>query len=260
MKIYFIGAGPGDPDLLTLKGKELIENARIIIYAGSLVSLQILKWKKTDALVYDSAFMTLDEVTAIYQTYRKDMGHIARLHTGDPGLYSAIGEQIRFCREKAIPFEVVPGVSSFSASAAALGLELTLPGISQSLVITRRAGRTPMPERESLFQMAQSGCTLALFLSASMVKEAMKEIRPCYGKDTPAVAVYRASWPDQRIIPGTISTIAEKMEAQGIKSQSILLIGPALKAADFDLSRLYASDFSHQYRTAKNINHGKANP
>ncbi|MBN2736733.1 MAG: precorrin-4 C(11)-methyltransferase [Spirochaetales bacterium] len=260
MKVYFIGAGPGDPDLITLKGKELIQNAEIIIYAGSLVNPRLLQWKKPQSRVYDSAAMTVNQVTEIYQLHCKDQGHIARLHTGDPSLYSAMGEQIRFCREKKIPFEVVPGVSSFCASAAALCTELTLPGITQSIVITRRAERTPMPEKESLEQMARSGCTLVLFLSVSMVSTAMKEIQPFYKKDTPAAVVYRASWPDQRIITGTIDTIADKMESLGIKRQSIIIIGDALNKADFDFSRLYAPDFSHQYRNAQFPNQQKGKP
>lgn len=248
MKIYFIGAGPGDPELLTLKGKKIIETADIIIYAGSLVNPEVLKWKNDNTVVHDSSSMNLEEMCDVFENNKDQKGIIARLHTGDPGLYSAIGEQIRFCHQKKIPFEIIPGVSSFAATAASLGIELTLPGISQSVVITRKAGRTPVPKKESLKEYAKTGCILAIFLSCGMAKNVMEEIKPYYDAATPAAVVYKASWPDEKIMTGTISTIAVIIKKEQISRQAIIIVGKVINSRDFSNSKLYAHDFSHGYR------------
>ncbi len=251
VKVYFIGAGPGDPELITLRGRRLIEEAEIVMYAGSLVNPKLLDWALPEAEIYDTSSMDLDAICAVFKKGADHNGSIARLHTGDPSLYGAIGEQICFCRAEQIPWELVPGVSSFSASAAALGRELTLPGISQTVILSRRQGRTPVPEAQRLRALARSQSTLVLFLSASMVKEAMEEIAPFYGTDTPAAAVYRASWPDQRIIEGTISTLAGLMQKAGIDRQAIILVGDVLNPGTFEASKLYDANFSHGFRSSR---------
>jgi precorrin-4/cobalt-precorrin-4 C11-methyltransferase len=254
MKVYFIGAGPGAPDLLTIRGKALVETARIVLYAGSLVNPEILNWAAPDAEIHDTSGMNLDQICKVFLSGASGapadlhQPHIARLHTGDPALYGAIGEQILFCNQHGIPWEVVPGVSSFSASAAALGQELTLPGVSQTVIITRMAGRTPVPDRESLGNLARSRSTLALFLTAGHARHAMQEIEPAYGGDTPVAVVYRATWPEQRVLRGTISTIADMMQEDGIDRQAIILVGDVIGAVDFEPSKLYDAGFFHGYR------------
>ena len=251
MKVFFTGAGPGDPDLITVKGRKILEEADIVLYAGSLVSREMLLWARDDAEIHDTASMDFDEVTSVMLKHKAEEGVIARVHTGDPSLYGAIGEQIEFCRKEEIPWEVIPGVSSFSASAAALGQELTLPGISQSVVITRRGGRTPVPSGQELAEFARTGATLVLFLTSGMAGEAMEEIRPHYGPDAPAATVYRASWKDQKICRGTVSTIAGLMEKEGISRQAIIIVGHVLGAEDLEKSLLYDPSFSHGYRKGK---------
>lgn len=248
MKVYFIGAGPGAPDLMTLRGKRLVEEARVVIYSGSLVNPEILRWAAGTGEIHDSSAMSLGEVTEVYHRYADEEGIIARLHTGDPAIYGAIQEQIDYCDTKGIPWEVIPGVSSVFASAAALGRELTLPGVTQTVTIGRIAGRTPVPDRERLESIACHGGTLALLLSVSRIQEVVDRLVPIYGTDTPAAVVYRASWPDQKIARGTLGTIVE--EATGITRQAIILVGHAVGAHDYEASKLYDSGFSHGYRRA----------
>ncbi|MDC7224528.1 MAG: precorrin-4 C(11)-methyltransferase [Spirochaetales bacterium] len=248
MKVYFVGAGPGDPELITLKGRRLIEEAGVIIYAGSLVNPDLLKNAAPDAEILDSAGMNLDQVTAVYRDKAEGEGVLVRLHTGDPSLYGAIQEQIDFCRQHDIPCEVVPGVSSFAASAAALGQELTLPGVSQSLIITRRAGRTPVPAGESLPEMARHGATMALFLSVQNIEALVEDLKQgAYTDETPAAVVYRASWEDQKIVRANLGTLAEKVRAAGIKKQAMILVGDVM-GGEYELSKLYDRQFSHGYR------------
>lgn len=252
MKVYFIGAGPGDPELLTLKGLRLLTEADIVIYAGSLVNPEILASAKPGAEILDSAGMSLNEVSAVYLRAKPEPGIIARLHTGDPSLYGAIQEQMDFCRRENIPFEVVPGVSSFSAAAAALEQELTLPGVTQTVVITRAAGRTPVPEKEDLALLARPRPTMVLFLSIDKIGEAAGKLAASYPAGTPAAVVYRASWPDQRIIRGTLEDIAGKVREAGIGRQALVFVGEALGAWNdpgiYEASRLYDPSFSHGFR------------
>jgi precorrin-4/cobalt-precorrin-4 C11-methyltransferase len=248
MKVYFIGAGPGAPDLLTLRGKKLVEEAAVVLYAGSLVNPEILTWARKDSAVHDTSALDLDRICSILLEHRDKPGTVARLHTGDPSLYGAIGEQIRFCDSNSIEWEVVPGVSSFSAAAAALGRELTLPGISQTVILTRKEGRTPVPPGQSLQELSRSRSTLVLFLTSAMAEEAMAAIEPSYGGDTPVKVVYRASWPDQKVLDGTVATIALAMKKAGIDRQALILVGKVLEPGDFENSKLYDPHFSHGYR------------
>lgn len=250
MKVVFIGAGPGDPELITVKGSRVLESADIIIYAGSLVSPEILRWCCGDPVVMDSAGMDLEEVCAVYEDNRDREGVIARVHTGDPSLYGAIQEQMDFLRSKDIPFQIIPGVSSFQAAAAALEQEYTLPGVSQSLIITRAAGRTPVPEKENLKVLAQAGTTMVLFLSISLIDKAVGDLLESYRDDTPAAVVYRASWPDQKILRGTLRTIPDMVREAGITRQALIIIGDVMKG-EYELSKLYDPSFSHGWRKGR---------
>ena len=250
MKVVFIGAGPGDPELITVKGSRVLESADIIIYAGSLVSPEILRWCCGNPVVMDSAGMDLEQVCAVYEENRDKKGVIARVHTGDPSLYGAIQEQMDFLRSKDIPFEIIPGVSSFQAAAAALEQEYTLPGVSQSLIITRAAGRTPVPEKENLKVLARAGTTMVLFLSISLIDKAVEDLMESYSSETPAAVVYRASWPDQKIIRGKLSTLPEMVKEAGITRQALIIIGNVLKGK-YELSKLYDPSFSHGWRKGR---------
>lgn len=248
--IHFIGAGPGAPDLLTLRGAELIARCPVVIYAGSLVPAAVVAGARPDARVVDSARLSLDQIVA--ELARADAAgeDVARVHTGDPSLFGAVAEQMRRLDALGIPYDVVPGVSSFTAAAAALRRELTVPGISQAVIIARVAGRTPVPAGQELGALAAHRATLALFLSAGALGEVAAALRPAYGAECPAAVVHRASWPDQRIVEGTLSTIAGEAARAGIDRTAMVLVGPALAASGFPDSRLYAPDFAHGFRGA----------
>lgn len=246
-KVHFIGAGPGDPELLTIKGKRLLEEADVIIYAGSLVNPQLLEAAKPGCSIYDSAGMTLEQVI---DTMREASGggmSIARLHTGDPSIYGAIREQIDELDRLGIECEVVPGVSSFTASAAALKKEFTLPDISQTVICTRLEGRTPVPESESLESLASHRASMAIFLSVHMIDEVASRLIPHYGESAPVAIVQKASWSDQKIVTGTLSNIAKKAREAGIEKTAQILVGEFL-GDEYSRSKLYAPDFSHGYR------------
>ena len=251
MKIYFIGAGPGDPELLTIKAHKIIKKADVVIYAGSLVNEAVLKYVKKGALVYNSAAMTLDEVSRVYKKFRKETKLIARIHSGDPSLYGAIQEQISWCQKQKIAYEVIPGVSSFCAAGASMGQELTLPGISQTVIITRISGRTKVPSRENLRDLARIRATLVIFLSISGIERVVKDLLYGYKKNTPVNVVCRASWPDEKILTGTLSDIAAKVKTAGIKKQALIFVGDVLKKKGFDKSKLYDKAFFHMCRKAK---------
>lgn len=248
MKVYFIGAGPGDPQLLTIKAKRIIQNADIIIYAGSLVNQGVLKFCLGSASLYDSSKMTWDEIIKIMRQAKSTKKIIARVHSGDPSLYGAIGEQISWCEKEKIAYEVVPGVSSFCAGAASLKQELTLPGISQTVIITRVSGRTAVPKKEDLKKLSGIKATLVIFLSADRIADIREQLLYGYSNDTPVAVVYKASWPDEKIIRGTLKDIARKVKRAGIKRQALIYVGDALKKKGFQKSRLYNKDFSHSYR------------
>ncbi len=254
MKVYFVGAGPGDPELLTRKGYRLIENADCIIYAGSLVNPDIYAHHKEACRLYDSASMTLDEVLTVIQEVVREGLTVVRLHTGDPALYGAIQEQMDTLDTWNIPYEVIPGISSYTAAASALKREFTLPGVSQSLILTRMAGRTPVPELEQLELLASHQTSMAIFLSVGMMDQVVDKLATHYPLETPIAVIYRASWPDQKIVQGHLSTIAEKVKAAGIRKTAQILVGPFLEKElkdGYDYSKLYDPTFSHEYRKAK---------
>ncbi|MCL2461642.1 MAG: precorrin-4 C(11)-methyltransferase [Defluviitaleaceae bacterium] len=250
-KVHFVGAGPGAADLITLRGKALLENADVIIYAGSLVNPELLTLAKQGCEIFNSAHMTLDEVIETIQSAVAAGKAVARLHTGDPSLYGAIREQMDRLLALGIDYEICPGVSSFSAAAAALRAEYTLPEVSQSVIITRAAGRTPVPERETIRALAAHGATMVLFLSAGLLGTVSDDlIAGGYAPDTPAAIVYKASWPEEKIVRCTVAELA-KCAADNNITKTALICAGAFLGSDYGLSRLYAPDFSTEYREAK---------
>ena len=249
-KIYFVGAGPGDPELITLKGRRLLDGAGVIVYAGSLVNPALMDG--VGAELHDSAGMDLDQTTEVMVRAVREGKPVVRLHTGDIAFYSAISEQIERLRELGIAFEVVPGVSSVGAAAAALGQELTIPEVSQSVIHTRMAGRTPVPDLESIESFAEHRATMAIFLSVSMMEKLIEKLRlGGYPVNTPVVVVERASWPEQRIVRGTVGDIAAKVAEEGIKKTALIFVGESLRASLENTgkeSKLYHKDFKHGYR------------
>ncbi len=248
-KVYFIGAGPGDPELITVKGRRLLDRADVVIYAGSLVNPELLRGIK--AKIFDSAFMNLDEIIAVVAGAIKKGLAVVRLHTGDTSFYSAISEQIERLRELSIDFEVVPGVSSAMAGAAAMGQELTIPEISQTVIFTRMEGRTPVPASERLGILAQHRSTMVIFLSAGLIDRVRDELLQGYDEETPFVVIEKASWPDQKIVRGCLKDISEVVKGSGIKKTALIYIGESLKASEASLgkeSKLYNKDFTHEYR------------
>ncbi len=247
MTVYFVGAGPGDAELLTVRARRLLEECGCCIYAGSLVSPEVLRLLPEEAQRHDSAELDLDEIIAICREAHEGGAEVVRLHSGDPSIYGAIGEQMRELRRLGIPFEVVPGVSSFQAAAAALQTELTAPEVSQTIILTRTRGRTPMPEHQRLEKLAASRATLCIFLSAQKVGEVAETLAPHYGVDCPAAVVYHASWPDQQVLRGTLGTIAGQAREAGISRSALIMVGPALAEPEAS-SKLYDSAFSHGFR------------
>jgi len=247
-KVIFIGAGPGDPELLTIKGYKAIENADVIIYAGSLVNKEVLNHKKENCQVYNSAHLNLNEIIEIIEKAIKENKLIARVHTGDPSIYGAIGEQIKELQKRDIPFEIIPGVSSVFASASVLEQELTLPGLSQTVIITRPEGRTPKPEGESLKGLATHKATMCIFLGVGLIDNVVEELKEGYDPETPIAVVKRATWPDQEIIKGTLNTIAKKVKDKNITKTAMIIVGDVLNPGDFTPSKLYDKDFKHEYR------------
>lgn len=245
-RLYFVGAGPGDLELLTVKGMRLLEQADTIVYAGSLVNTELLDLAPRAELV-DSAPLCLDDIVKVMVTRVREGKRVVRLHSGDPSLYGAIKEQIARLRREGIDFEVVPGVSSFAAAAAALESELTVPGVSQTVIITRAAGRTPVPEREDIASLAAHGATMAIFLSAGLTADVQKKLLQGYEPDTPVAIVQKASRRDQKIVRTSVGKLAEAAAAAGIDRTAIILVGAAL-AQEGEESLLYKEGFSHGYR------------
>ncbi|EIW18515.1 MULTISPECIES: precorrin-4 C(11)-methyltransferase [Pelosinus] len=251
MHVSFVGAGPGDPELITVKGQRLLGEADVIIYAGSLVNPALLSLAKQGASIYNSASMTLDQVIEVMEKATERGQKTVRLHTGDPSIYGAIQEQMDALDKKNISYEVIPGVSSFLATAAALQREYTLPDVSQTVIITRLEGRTPVPEKEKLALLASHNATMCIFLSVHMIDSVMKElIDGGYQQDTPVAIVQKASWPDQKIFRGTVSTIGKIVTDAKIDRTAMIVVGRCLDS-QYALSRLYAPEFGHMYRDAK---------
>lgn len=249
MTVYFVGAGPGDPELLTRRAERLLTSSQVCIYAGSLVSPTVLALCPPTAELYDSAGLNLDEIIALIEAAHGDGKDVVRLHTGDPSIYGAIGEQVRALAARNIPYHVVPGVSSFQAAAAALCLELTAPEVSQTVILSRLAGRTPVPERQSIEHLASTQATLCLFLSVHKLREVAGTLAEHYGDDCPVAVVYRASWPDEQVVRGTVRDIGERVAAAGIKRTAMVIVGHAL-ADELPVSKLYDASFAHSHRAA----------
>lgn len=247
MKVYFIGAGPGDPELITIKGKRTIEMSGYCIYAGSLVNPDILKFCSKDTKIYDSASMTLEEIINIIEEAKEDNKDVARVHAGDPSIYGAIQEQMSELDKRGIDYEVIPGVSSFLAAASALKQELTLPGVSQTVIITRIEGRTPVPETEGLEILAKSKATLCIFLSVNEIDKVVNILSPVYGTNCPVAIVYKASWKDEKVIISNLSDVADKITRNDIKKTAIIIVGDVL-SKNFEYSKLYDKHFNHSYR------------
>lgn len=246
--LYFIGAGSGAPDLITLRGAERLKQADVVIYAGSLVNPRLLEYCKKDCLKYNSAEMTLEQVLKVMQDAEAKGLTTVRLHSGDPCLYGAIREQMDALDKLGISYEVIPGVSSFCGAAAALREEYTMPGVSQSVVITRMAGRTPVPDRESIRSFAAHGCTMVIFLSAGMTGALQKELLlGGYPENTPAAVVYKATWPEERIVRCTVGTLAQAAEKSRIQNTALILVGRFLDR-EYRRSRLYDPDFPTGFR------------
>lgn len=249
--IHFVGAGPGAVDLITVRGKTLLEQADQIIYAGSLVNPQLLTYAKADCVILDSASMTLEDVIAAMETAEKLGWMTVRLHTGDSSVYGAIREQMDILAGKNIAFDVVPGVSSFCGAAAALKAEYTLPGISQSVIITRMEGRTPVPDKQKIADYAAHQATMVIFLSASLTEGLQKELMDGgYDGDTPAAIVYKASWPDEKVYPCTVATLAETARQHGVSKTALIVVGRVLEGS-YDRSLLYHPAFTHGCRQAE---------
>ena len=248
-KVYFIGAGPGDPELITIKGRKLLDAADVVIYAGSLVNPELLKNIKAE--IFNSASMTLGETTEVIKKSAEAGKMIVRLHTGDTSFYSAISEQIEKLRELNIKYEVVPGVSSAMAGAAILGQELTIPEISQTVIFTRLEGKTPVPETEKLSELAKHKATMVIFLSVGMIEKVKEELLQGYPENTPVVIIEKATWPEQRIVKGALKDIITLVKDSGIKKTALIYVGESLRASEKSLgkeSKLYDKEFKHEYR------------
>lgn len=247
--VHIVGAGPGDVELITLKGKRLLSEADVVIYAGSLVNAELLKFCKSGVAVYNSAEMTLDEVIKVIEDAEAGGLTTVRLHTGDPSIYGAIQEQMDVLAAKGITFDVTPGVSSFVAAAAALRQEYTLPEVTQTVIITRQGGRTAVPERETIRKLAAHRAAMCIFLSITLIGEVVEElIAGGYDKDTPIAVVARATWSDEQIIRGTLDTIAQQVKDAKIDHTALIIVG---HNDEYQKSRLYSKEFSHKYRKNK---------
>lgn len=248
--VYFIGAGPGAVDLITVRGMNILKKADVIIYAGSLVNKELLSYAHQGCEIYDSAKMTLEQVIEVMEKSSPNEKLIVRLHTGDPSIYGAIREQMDELDKLNINYEVVPGVSSFCAAAAALKEEYTLPGVSQSVIITRTSGRTPVPPKEDIELFAAHNATMAIFLSTGMLDKLSKQlIKGGYTEDTPAAIVYKASWPDERIFRTTVAGLHQTAQNNNITKTALILVGNFL-GNRYERSKLYDPSFTHEYREA----------
>ena len=247
-KVFFVGCGPGDPELITVKAKKLIQKADVVVFSGSLIPEPVLKLCRKGRL-HDASGLVREEIfELLYQNAKKDR-LVVRLHDGDPSIYGAIKEQIDGLREKGIDSEVVPGVTAFLASAAALGTQLTLPGVTQTIILTRAESRTRVPKREKISELAKHGATMVFYLSVHLLPKMVREaVAGGYPKSTPAAVVYRASWKDQKVVRGTLSDIGKKTREQKITRTAIVIIGDVVEPESYEYSRLYDRKFSHGYR------------
>jgi len=249
--VYFIGAGPGAVDLITVRGAKLLEQAEVIIYAGSLVNPELLNYAKKECKIYNSATMTLEEVIEVFVSENTSEKVMVRLHTGDPSIYGAIKEQMDLLDEHGIKYSVVPGVSSFCGAAAALNAEYTLPNVSQTVILSRMEGRTPVPPDEEISKLASHKASLVLFLTSSLISQLIEKlIAGGYKPETPAAIVYKATWPDQKVIRTCVSDLAKSAKENNITKTALILIGDFL-SSDYERSKLYDKSFTHEFRKAK---------
>ena len=251
MDVYIIGAGPGDPELLTIKGRKALEQSDLVIYAGSLVNPKILHFAENADETYDSSGMDLEQIIDKIDKAVKEGKTVARVHTGDPAIYGAIQEQIKLFKKNSISYQIIPGVSSFLAAAAAVEREFTLPDVSQTVILTRREGRTAVPEKEKLKKLASHQASMAIFLSVQMIERVTTDLKDEYPEQTPIAVVEKASWPEERVIRGRLNNITEKVKEAGIKSTAMILVGDFL-TDDFSNSKLYDKTFSHGFRKGTN--------
>ncbi|HIZ90457.1 MAG: precorrin-4 C(11)-methyltransferase [Mucispirillum sp.] len=250
--VYFVGAGPGAVDLITIRGAELLKKADVIIYAGSLVNPELLQYAKKECVIYNSATMTLEEVIGVMEESHKNNKMVVRLHTGDMSIYGAVREQSDILKEKNIPFESVPGVSSFLGAAASLNAEYTLPDVSQTVILTRMAGRTPVPEKEDIKLLASHKASMVIFLSASMLGSLSEElIKGGYDKTTPCVIVYKATWDDEKKVVTTLENLEKAGKENGISKTALVLAGDFL-GDKYNRSKLYDGSFTHEFRKGTN--------
>ena len=250
-KVFFVGCGPGDPDLITVKAKKLIQKADVVVYSGSLIPNKILKMCKKGKL-YNAAKLVREEIfDLLYKNAKKD-NIVVRLHDGDPSIYGAIREQIDNLEKKGIESIIVPGITAFLASAAALGTQLTLPAVTQTIIVTRAESRTKVPKREQISELAKHKATMTFYLSVHLLSDIVKQtIKGGYKKSTPVAVVYRASWPDEKIIVGTLADITKKVQDEKITRTAIVIVGDVVKPVSYEYSKLYDKTFSHGYRKAK---------
>ncbi|WP_137136783.1 precorrin-4 C(11)-methyltransferase [Rhizobium sp. FKY42] len=252
MTVYFIGAGPGAADLITVRGRDLIARCPVCLYAGSIVPRELLDYCPQDARIVDTASLSLDEIEAEYIAAQEAGQDVARLHSGDLSVWSAVAEQMRRLDRLGIDYTLTPGVPSFAAAAAALKRELTIPEVAQSLILTRVSGRaSKMPDRENLANFAATGATLAIHLAIHALDKIVAELTPHYGADCPVAIVVKASWPDEKILRGTLSTIAAQVAAEPIERTALIFVGPGLQAEDFRESALYSPDYVRRFRSGK---------
>lgn len=253
-KVYIVGAGPGDPELITVKGQRILQLADVILYTDSLVSRELIDQAQPEAILCKSSGMDLEQIVSLMVDQVRRGKSVARVHTGDPSVYGAIYEQIALLKKENIPVEIIPGVSSVFAASAALGAELTIPGLTQTLILTRTEGRTPVPEKEKLKDLAAHQTTIALFLSAALTKKAVNELLAAgWSEDTPVAAVQKATWPEQKIVRSTLKDLDQEMQRAGIRSHAMILAGWALDPDLYEReeafrSRLYDPSFTHGYR------------
>ena len=251
--VYFVGSGPGDPELITLKAKKLVEQADIIIYSGSLLNPKILEYAKKSAQFYDAALLDREKIYHILRNSTKDGKLAIRFHDGDPGLFSTIREQIDKLEKDGLQCKVVPGITAILGAAAAMNLELTLPGNTQTLIITRAEFRTPVPDREKISELAKHGATMAFYLSVHLIADVVEQLLKggVYTKETPTAIVYRATWEDQKIISGTLGDIVKKTKESKIIKTALIIVGDTIAPKKYEFSKVYDAGFTHGYRRAK---------
>lgn len=249
-EVQFIGAGPGDPELMTVKGKRLLEEGQVVVWAGSLINDEILSYVPGDATLHDSSELVLEEIINILDEGTRQENRTIRLHSGDPSIYGALGEEIKQLEHANIPYRIIPGISSFNAAAARLGVEYTVPEEAQSIILTRKEGRTPVPDSEDLKKLARHRTSLVLFLSSPRIHEIVEDLRPHYPDKTPVSVGYRITWPDETWVHGHLSDITEKVREEGITRTALILVGEFLEGTE-NRSNLYDPSFSHTFRQSE---------